>query len=222
MKRRNMMMQLNRILIAAATTLLLASMFFPLPAAAQEAAAKPAPAGSLADFAWLEGKWTGTFPNAALRAEQEWWPAKGGLMMGMFRLMDGEKLLILEFFTLREVPEGIDLRLRHFDAALTPLEKGDPIILHLVSLAPGDALFENRVHTRPKTSRITRTDPDSFTGRSEIIGDSGATSVIEVQWTREPQHSTRVANLQDSAHRPRYSEERIDLPGAASNRSAGR
>jgi len=215
------MIRRNRTLIAAAT-LLLASMYFSLPAAAQEASTKPAPAGSLADFAWLEGKWTGTFPNPALRAEQEWWPAKGGVMMGMFRLTDGEKLLILEFFTLREVPEGIELRLRHFDAALTPLEKGDPIILQLVSLEPGDALFENRVHARPKTSRITRTGADSFTGRSEIIGDGGATSAIEVQWTREPRHTARVGNVQDPAARPAYPASRALLPGAASNRNASR
>lgn len=215
------MTRCKRISIAA-TTLLLAALFFSPATAAQEAASKPAPAGSLADFAWLEGKWTGTFPNATLRAEQEWWPAKGGLMMGMFRLMDGEKLLILEFFTLRELPEGIELRLRHFDAALTPLEKGDPIILQLVSLAPGDALFENRVHTRPKNSRILRTGPDSFTGRSEIIGDDGAVRAIEVQWTREPRHTARVGNVQDPAARPVYPAGRAHLRGAASNRNARR
>lgn len=215
------MMRWNRILIAAAA-LLLTTLFCSPSTAAQDAAPKPAPAGSLADFAWLEGKWTGAFPNATLRAEQEWWPAKGGLMMGMFRLMDGEKLLILEFFTLREMPEGIELRLRHFDAALTPLEKGEPIILQLVSLAPGDALFENRVHTRPKNSRILRTGPDRFTGRSEIIGDDGAVRAIEVQWTREPRHTARVGNVQDPAAWPAYPADRAFLPGAASNRNASR
>ena len=142
------------------------------------------PIASLRDFAWLEGKWTGKLGNTAFLAEQEWWPAKAGVMMGMFRLTDGEKLLVLELFTLRETAEGLELRLRHFDGALTPMEKEDALVLRLISLTENEALFENPVHSRPKTSRITRTGPKSFVGRSEIIGGDGKVSVIEATWQR--------------------------------------
>ncbi len=150
---------------------------------------------SLAEFACLEGKWRGTLSNTTFHAEQQWWPAKAGLMTGMFRLTDGEKLLVVEFFTLRETPAGIELRLRHFDAALNPMEKGDPIILQLASAKEGEALFENPVHSRPKNSRITRTGPDSYVGRSEIIGEGGAVSVIEARWTREPPKTNECPDL---------------------------
>jgi WD40 repeat protein len=139
---------------------------------------------SLRDFAWLEGRWAGKLGNAAYVLEQEWWPAKAGVMTGMFRLTEGEKVLVLEFFTLRETPEGVELRLRHFDSALVPMEKGDAIILQLVGLDEKEARFENPVHSRPKTSRITRTGADSYVGRSEVIADDGKVSVIEAIWQR--------------------------------------
>lgn len=107
-------------------------------------------------------------------------------MMGMFRLTEGEKLLVLEFFTLRETAKGLELRRRHFDSALVPMEKGDAIILRLAGLRDKEARFENPVHARPKTSRITRTGPDSYVGRSEVIADDGKVSVIEATWQRTP------------------------------------
>ncbi len=163
-------------------------------ASAARADLKPAKA-SLVEFAWLEGRWRGTLRDTTFHAEQQWWPAKAGLMAGMFRLTDGEKLLVVEFFTLRETPAGIELRLRHFDAALNPMEKGDPIILQLTSASEGEALFENPVHARPKHSRITRTGPDSYVGRSEIIGDAGTVRVIEARWTREPAKANECPDL---------------------------
>ena len=108
----------------------------------------------------------------------------GLIDQGIKVLTDGEKLLVLELFTLRETAEGLELRLRHFDGALTPMEKEEALVLRLISLTENEALFENPVHSRPKTSRITRTGPRSFVGRSEIIGGDGKVSVIEATWQR--------------------------------------
>ena len=64
------------------------------------------------------------------------------------------------------------------------MEKEDAIILQLVGLDDREARFENPIHARPKTSRITRTGPNSYVGRSEVIADDGKVSVIEATWQR--------------------------------------
>jgi uncharacterized protein YndB with AHSA1/START domain len=105
-------------------------------------------------------------------------------MMAMFRLMDGEKLVVLEYMTLRETPDGMQMRVRHFDPALTPWEKEEAIILRLTEHDGLRFVFENPVHTRPKRSTITLTSENTHTVRSEIINDKGETSTIEVAWER--------------------------------------
>lgn len=157
-----------------------------VPAMGQQPAA--AAKASLSDYAWLAGHWRGkTMGPNQFTAEESWADAKGGAMMGMFRLLDpanNNRILILEFFTLRETPEGLEMRVRHFDTALVPMEKEEAIILKVASAAGATTSFENPVHGRPKRTILTRTGVDSFTSRSEIIRDSGETSLIQVALER--------------------------------------
>lgn len=151
------------------------------------------PTVTLGDFAWLTGHWKGEPRRLEVReegdpggllAEQTWSEPRAGVMMGMFRLVEGEKTLVLEFFTLRETPEGIEMRLRHFGPALDPWEEDDALLLKLTDYDDTQAVFENPVHNQPKRSFILRTGEDTFTGRSEIIRDTGDTRIIEVAWRR--------------------------------------
>jgi len=138
---------------------------------------------TLEDFSWLAGHWCGRLKSGPV-AEISYSQPAGGLMMAMFRLMDGEKLLVLEYMTLRETPEGLEMRVRHFDPKLTPWEKDEAIILRLVDHDGLRSVFENPAHTRPKRSTITLTSENTHAVRSEIINDKGETSFIEVDWQR--------------------------------------
>lgn len=138
---------------------------------------------TLDDFRWLVGQWTGTLESVRL-AETNWAAPKAGVMMGMFRLTEADKLLVLEFFTLRETEEGLEMRVRHFNAALEPWETGDALILKLTSYDGQQAIFENPVHTRPKRTVIIRTGDDTWTAHSEIIRDNGEERIIEVPYQR--------------------------------------
>src|ERR1700730_11513343 len=69
------------------------------------------PKPSLADFAWLEGRWRGNWGPRV--AEQTWFAPKAGVMAGLFRLVEGDKTLVLELFTLVEKPEGTAFYFRH-------------------------------------------------------------------------------------------------------------
>ncbi len=137
---------------------------------------------TVADFAWLEGRWQGKLGMATTEIIYSAPSADG--IMGMFRLVEGDRTVMLEFLALRQTEEGIEMRVRHFDPALAPMEKEDALVLKLVSYDDAGAVFENAVHTRPKTARYIRVGPDTHIARSLIINDKGEERTIEVTWQR--------------------------------------
>jgi len=60
----------------------------------------PPPKAALADFAWLAGRWQGSWGPRV--AQQVWTAPKAGVMMGTFQLVENDKTLVLELFTVVE------------------------------------------------------------------------------------------------------------------------
>ena len=149
------------------------------PTPAPATASKPA----LADLAWLEGRWRGDWGPRV--AEQSWFAPKAGVMTGLFRLIEGDKTLVLELFTLVEKPEGIDFFFRHFTPELVPWEKSGATVLNLASLDEKKVDFENAVNGQPKRAILIRVDADTYTARSEIIPETGDPQVIEITYHRQ-------------------------------------
>lgn len=118
--------------------------------------------------------------------EQTCSDAQGGVIHGMFRVYDpaANRTLILEYFTLRETAEGIEMRSRQFDTALASRGSDAVTVLRLKRAEGSRFVFENPVHARPKNSVLTRTGTDSYTSRSEVVSDSGASSLIDMTWKR--------------------------------------
>ena len=143
-----------------------------------------APIARLADFGWLEGRWRGDWGPRV--AEQEWMAPKAGLMLGVFRLIEGDKPLVIELFTMVQKPEGINFYFRHFTPELVPWEKSDATVLNLTNVDGKEIDFENAVNGMPKRSILTRTDADTFTSRSELVSQNGDTQVIEITYHRQP------------------------------------
>ena len=154
--------------------------------AASQTAGKPAP--RLADIAWLEGNWHGRTTGGSNFVFDETWSApRGGVMHGMFRLTDpanADRVLVLEYATLRETAEGVEMRIRHFDTALTPWEKGDAIVMKFISADGTRYEFENFVHNSPKRTVIVRDGDHAFSSRAEIIRDDGTVTLIQVEAER--------------------------------------
>jgi hypothetical protein len=155
------------------------------PASSQQPPSKAdsTPKPTLANFAWLEGRWRGEWGPRV--AEQSWMAPKAGLMTGVFRLVENDKTLVLELFALVEKPDGIDFYFRHFTPELVPWEKSDATLLKLASLDAGKMDFENPVNGMPKRAILTRIDADTYTSRSEIIPDQGDPQVIEITYHRQ-------------------------------------
>ena len=142
-----------------------------------------APKPVLDHFAWLEGRWRGAWGPRV--AEQSWLGPKAGEMLGVFRLAEGDKTLVIELFTLVEKSDGVDFYLRHFTPQLLPWEKSDSTVLNLGEFDANKFDFENPRDGMPKRSILTRIDADTFTSRSEIVPDSGDMQVIEITYHRE-------------------------------------
>ncbi|MFZ0520892.1 MAG: DUF6265 family protein [Candidatus Acidiferrales bacterium] len=136
----------------------------------------------LSDFEWLEGRWRGEWGPRV--AEQVWLAPKAGLMVGIFRLTEGDKPLVIELFTLVQKPDGINFYLRHFTSALVPWERSDATILNLANADGKKIDFENPASGMPKRAVLTRIDADTYISRSEIVPLKGDMQVIEITYHR--------------------------------------
>jgi Domain of unknown function (DUF6265) len=154
----------------------------PLPPSPQ---AQKVPAVKLTDLGWLEGRWRGDWGPRV--AEQVWMPPKAGLMLGVFRLIEGDKPLVIELFSMVQKPDGINFYFRHFTPELIPWEKSEATVLNLVNVDGRKINFENPVNGMPKRSIFTRIDPDTYTSRSELVPETGDTQVVEITYHRQPQ-----------------------------------
>lgn len=152
------------------------------PAAGPQAKPAGALQPTLADFAWLEGRWRGDWGPRV--AEQVWMSPKAGMMTGLFRLVEGDKTLVLEMFTMVEKPDGINFYFRHFTPELVPWEKTDATALNLSSADAKKIEFENPVNGQPKRAILIRVDADTYTARSEIVPEQGDMQVIEITYHR--------------------------------------
>lgn len=147
-------------------------------------AAQKAPPPKLADLEWLEGHWRGEWGPRV--AEQIWLAPKAGLMVGVFRLTEADKPLVIELFTIVQKNDGINFYLRHFTTALVPWEKSDATVLNLASADGKKIDFENPANGMPKRAILTRVDADTYISRSELVPQKGDVQVIEITYHRQP------------------------------------
>lgn len=146
---------------------------------------KPA---TLADFAWLAGRWEGKLgapgSDKQMTAEQEWMAPKNGTMQGFFRLTDNEKTIVIELFTIRETASGVVLYFRHFSPELKPLEETEAYHLNLTKSDGSAFRFDNPVVSQLKDAILTRNADDGYTSHGDITGADGKPAVIEVTYHR--------------------------------------
>jgi hypothetical protein len=154
----------------------------------QEAASSSTHRATLADFSWLAGRWEGKLggpsPEKQVTAEQEWMAPKNGTMLGFFRLIDNEKTMVIELFTLRETPEGIVMYFRHFSTELKPWEEAEAYHLNLAKSDATVFRFDNPVVNQLKDAILTHPDADTYISHGDITDADGKPRVIEVTYHR--------------------------------------
>jgi len=146
--------------------------------------ANPPANATLANLAWLEGRWQGTWGPRII--DQTWMAPKAGTMIGVFREVGNDNTLVVELFSLVETSAGIEYRSRHFTPSLAPWETSAPSVLKLTSADPARIVFENALDGKPKRVVFTRTGPDTYTSTSEIASNQGESQVTEITYRRIP------------------------------------
>jgi hypothetical protein len=96
---------------------------------------RPSPPATLADMAWLEGHWVGEGLGGV--SEEIWSPARGGTMMGMYRLLKDGKPVFYEFLMLVEENGTLAMKLKHFNPDFSGWEeKTGFVTFKLVAVEP--------------------------------------------------------------------------------------
>jgi hypothetical protein len=104
-------------------------------------------------MAWLAGHWTGEALGGV--SEEIWSPARGGVMLGMYRLLKNDAPVFYELLTISEREGSLVLRLKHFNADLTGWEeKVDVREFPLVAKRDGVLHFEGMAF-HPKGDQLT-------------------------------------------------------------------
>jgi hypothetical protein len=153
----------------------------------------------LEQLTWLQGQWRGEWGSRI--AEQTWLGLKAGEIAGLFRVIEGEKTLVLELFSFVEKPDGVQFYLRHLTPELLPWEKSDATMLKLESIDATKATLVNPVNGEPKRVIFTRLDADTYTERSEIEPETGEPQVIEITFHRQKPQTAAPASAGSAAHR---------------------
>ena len=124
------------------------------PAVSPAPSATPAitKAATLADFAWMEGRWRSE--SEGTLSEETWHAARGESMLGSFRMVGGDGVVVFyEILILKQTPAGVEMRLKHFDTNLHSREEKDaPMVFAAGDVAKNGATFTRTVDG--KTERL--------------------------------------------------------------------
>jgi Domain of unknown function (DUF6265) len=173
--------QLNGMICCALLACVACAASWTEPAKAQNTPANTAKP-SLSEFTWLEGKWEGNWGPRL--AEQVWLSPKGGELPGLFRVVENDKPLVLELFSIIESSDGIEMRIRHFTPSLAPWEQSAIAILRLTNMEGTSAVFENTSGGQPNRQTLIRVDTDTYTARTEISQGADNRQVTEIRFHR--------------------------------------
>ncbi|WP_020600879.1 DUF6265 family protein [Spirosoma panaciterrae] len=97
--------------------------------------------GSLADVAFMEGRWQGTFNGGPIEAA--WIAPVGDNLSGFMRMMKDNKVTMYEMLIFEQTSEGPIVLVKHFKPGLIGQEEKDKSDRYrFIEASPNRALFE--------------------------------------------------------------------------------
>lgn len=166
-----------------------AMVFVAADASAQNAPAAPA---TTRDFAWLAGTWQGHMVGRAGTVDITFTQPSAGTIVGVMRLVDNDKVLVIELLSIVDTPGGTEMRFRHFSPSLEAYEPQFKQSMRLSTHSAERDVFENTtpydkalMSTQPRITQFIRHGNDEFVGRSDIIDDNGKPAVVEATYRRK-------------------------------------
>ncbi len=113
---------------------------FPLAEDPAPEVKKPVP-GKLEDLAFMTGCWKATHWGGEM--DECWSAPVGDNMMASYRFIKDGKVQFYEFLVIEQTPEGLYLRLKHFNKGLIGWEEKDKsLVSPLTSLEKNKAVFD--------------------------------------------------------------------------------
>ncbi len=149
--------------------------------ATKDAATAFASPAKVADLHFLAGHWEGHVDTTKI--EQTCSASDPAIMICMFQLTGDKGTEMIEFYTIRDTPTGIEERIRFYSPDLKE-GNGDGVTMKLVSSTPKVFVFENPTGTYPKRSTLTRTADDEFHSHIELVDAQGKASAIDAYWKK--------------------------------------
>lgn len=108
---------------------------------------RPSPPATLADAGWLAGHWVGDGLGGV--SEETWSSARGGTMMGTYRLLKDGKPVFYEFLLLAEENGTLVMKLKHFNPDFSGWEeKANFVTFKLVAVEPRAVHFDGLSYLR--------------------------------------------------------------------------
>jgi hypothetical protein len=142
----------------------------------------PAAAPRVADLGWLAGHWQGKQGSSFI--EEVWSQPREGSLLGLYRQLDGAKVVVYELLAVRDHEGGPELRFKHFRGDLVGWEEKDkPYVLKLVSSGPRAATFQGPGSEGEMTFEYSSPDPNQLVCKLTRIED-GKPLVEEYRYQR--------------------------------------
>jgi hypothetical protein len=144
------------------------------------------------DFAWLAGSWEGHMVGRAGVVDITYTHPRAGTITAVMRLVDNDKVMVIELLSIVDTPGGTEMRFRHFSPSLEAYEPQFKQTMRLSTHSAERDVFENTtpydkalMSTQPRITEFIRHGPDEFVGRSDIIDDNGKPAVVEATYRRK-------------------------------------
>jgi len=101
---------------------------------------------SITDLSWIAGKWKGVEDSTVI--EEHWMQPEGNNMLGMFRMLQGNKPVFYELMMIFPENNSMTLRLKHFSKNLKGWEHKDStgISFPLIKIDGKKAYFEGQTY----------------------------------------------------------------------------
>jgi hypothetical protein len=121
--------------------------------AADDVSLPPAAKPTLSDLAWFSGSWYGQGLGGDI--EEHWTSARGGTMVGSFRLIAGGATKVVEYLMITEDSGRVVYRFKHFRKDFSTLEKDRPLEFTLMSVSEDACVFHSEVPDQHSPRRLT-------------------------------------------------------------------
>ena len=111
------------------------------------------PAANLEQLEWIAGSWQGE--GLGGNTEEVWSKPSKGSMMGMFKLIQNDKVVFYEMMTITPLGSSLVLRIKHFDDALRGWEDKDKSVeFPLVEVGESKAFFSGLTFEKKSKSEL--------------------------------------------------------------------